>query len=508
MIVKIPSVAGGIVADEVPHELPVGVWSDGLNVRFTDGYVQRTDGHAEILTQPSAAAYHIAPYQTVGKKWWIHATLTAAFADDGTTKTDITGTALTGAAGDKFTSTVIGGVFVINNQVDVPQYWNGDTATNLATLTGWNANWKCKSIRAFKNYLIALNVSKSTTNYPHMVKWSDAAAPGAIPASWDETDATKDAGERDLAETEDEIVDGYPLGDTFVVYKQRSMYGMQYIGGNSIFRSFRLPGNYGALTQNCVAQTPLGHVVLTPGPDVVIHNGNEPQSILSGKWRKWLRSNIQGDQFSDSFVVAMTNRDEVWVCFTSTGNTSPSRALIWNYKENTFTVRSLPSVTSGAVGFAVTNTDGTWAADVATWAADTTVWNPDDLNAAQRRMLMCTVNSEIFVMDSGDTFDGTAISANVERKGLHFDSPDVVKTVRAVYPRIDGTGTVYIQAGGAMDIEGTYTWSSQVAYTIGTSYKADTFATGRFLALRISSDSTASWRLRSIDLDIVPRGTY
>ena len=236
MIVTIPSTGLGIIADEQPHELPDGAWSTGLNVRFRDGYAQRIKGHSSTLTAPGAAAYHVARYN-IGANW-IHCTLAGAFADNGTTQTDITGSSLTGGADDRFTSCVFGGVYVQSNQKQVPMFWGSNTALNLATLTGWDANDKCEAIRAFKNYLIALNITKTTTNYGSMVKWSDAAAPGTIPAKWVPA-ADNDAGEVDLAETSDVIVDGRALGDTFVIYKSASMYGMQYIGGNDIFRFFR-----------------------------------------------------------------------------------------------------------------------------------------------------------------------------------------------------------------------------------------------------------------------------
>ena len=112
---------------------------------------------------------------------------------------------------------------------------------------------------------IALNITKTATNYPHMVKWSDAAVPGAIPASWDETSVTGDAGELDIAETSDVIVDGLPLGDAFIIYKERSAYSMTFIGQPSVFRFQRLPNCDGMLARGCAAMTPLGHVVLTSG---------------------------------------------------------------------------------------------------------------------------------------------------------------------------------------------------------------------------------------------------
>ena len=77
-------------------------------------------------------------------------------------------------------------------------------------------------------------------------------------------------------------------------------------------------------------------------------------------------------------------------------------------------------------------------------------------------------------------------------------------------PRIDGTAgnTVYVQAGASMDVEGPYTWSDAVEYTVGTTRKADTFASGRFLAYRIYSASAFAWRVRSVDMDIVVQGMH
>jgi hypothetical protein len=57
-------------------------------------------------------------------------------------------------------------------------------------------------------------------------------------------------------------------------------------------------------------------------------------------------------------------------------------------------------------------------------------------------------------------------------------------------------------------VEVAPTWSSPVTYTIGSTRKADAFATGRFLSLRIKSTAGFAWRLKGIDLDVVKRGAY
>ena len=93
--------------------------------------------------------------------------------------------------------------------------------------------------------------------------------------------AALDAGEQDLAETPALLVDCLPLGDVNIIYKERSMYAMTYVGAPYIFRFQRLPGESGMLARGCAVNTPLGHVVLTAG-DVVLNNGSGVQSIANG----------------------------------------------------------------------------------------------------------------------------------------------------------------------------------------------------------------------------------
>lgn len=498
----------GLNFDEAPHELPDGAFSAGLNVRFADGWARRFEGHSSALRAPLAAAYHVANYPTATTNYWIHSTLTGAYADDGTTQTDITGTALSGAAGDRFTSCVLGGVYVQNNAVQVPMYWGGDTALNLATVTGWDATWRCKSLRSFKVYLLGLNITKGASNYPSMVKWSHAAEPGSLPTSWDEADATKDAGEQDLSETPDKVVDGLALGDSFIVYKERSAFGMQLTSDNNIFRFFRLPGDHGMLTQNCAVQFPGGHVVLGAS-DVVTHSGGEPTSILRGRMRKWLFSRIDGANFGRSFLAANHARSEVWICYPTNGQAACNEALVWNYSDNTFGIRELPNVTASAFGPLATSAVETWAADTEAWADDDTTWDQSSVSAADRRVLMSSTAPGLYLMDQSSKFAGTAFTSRIERTGMAFGDPSVTKLVKAIYPRIDApTGSiVYIQVGGCQDAEQGVAWSAPVAYTVGVSYRVDTFATGRFMGYRVYSDA-ARWRVKSMDFDVVPMGRY
>lgn len=503
-IITLP-VGGGIVADEVSHELAENVCTDGNNVRFMDGYVRKTEGYAATLTTPVVVPYHIANLQNSGNNYWVHVGLTSAYSDNGITQTNITGTALTGTANQKITSCVLGGVLIINNQADRPKYWAG--SGNLANLTGWTSTHRCKALRSFKNYLIALNITKGSNNYASMVKWSHAAAPGFIPDSWDENDTTRDAGELDVAETDDEIVDGLALGNTFIIYKQRSCYGMQYLGNNSIFRVFKLPGGFGALTQNCVADTPNGHVVLTNGPDVIRHYANEPQSIIQGKWRKWLADNIDPSSYYNSFVACNRDKSEVWVCIPTTGNTYPNVALIWNWNDDTWTKISIPNLTHAHFGTYLQSEVSFDYENVLTF--DT--WEePFESIDVSTRLLASSADQKLYLMDEGDTADGSNFTATFSRVGLSFGDPDTRKLHRGVTLRVDADAGTSLTVEGASsdDIEGPYSYASGVTYTVGTSRKADFMVSGRFVGYRVTSTGAGQWRIKSVGNDIKPQGNF
>lgn len=508
-IIRIPATGTvGIVADEAPQELPDGAWSSGNNVKFAHGYATRIGGHKQVLTNPGAAAYHVANYRSAATDYWVHATLTGVFADDGTTQTDISGTALTGDADDPFTSCVLGGVFYLNNYADVPVYWGGGVADNCAVLPDWDSGWRCKALRSFKANLLALNVTKGADQYPSMVKWSDSTEPGAVPLSWDETDATGDARELDLAETSDRIVDGLALGDVFVIYKDASMWGLQATGGNDVFRYFRLPGDHGALSQNCVANFPGGHVVLTAS-DLVTHQGAGATSIIDGRMRRWLFSRLDGSTFRRSFLVHNQAQSEVWTCFPTGGSAACNTALIWNYAGNTFGIRELPDLTAAAIGPLEVGSAAAWDDDTEAWDADSTTWNQLDVSQADKRLIGSSTASRLYLLDQTATFNGTSFEARFERTGLAFGDPERVKLVRALYPRIESSAgtTVYIQLGASMDAEQSPIWSTPVAYNVGSSFKADTFAQGRLLALRVYG-SSGNWRIKSVDADVILKGNY
>lgn len=586
-IIKVNDVSQGVNLDLSPEELQAGWWSNAANMRFVNGYATRFKGMAQTFGTPSITPYWIAPYQTPTSRFWIHAGAGQVFADDGTTRTEITRLAalqvssitfatttatltttsahglttgntvtiygavpaiynstytvtvtsttaftytvastpsgnatvpgwvikpgaavsnFTGTQDDRWTGGAFSGNLVLNNGVDLPQYWDG-TAAKLRNLTGWNPAWKCDVMVPFKQYLVSLGITKSGAKYPHMVKWSAAALPGAIPTSWDETDVTRDAGELDLAETPDLLVDALPLGDMLIVYKERSMYALRFIGQPFIFQVQRLPGDVGMMARGCGANTPLGHVVLTSG-DVVLVTPQGPQSIADGKVRRFIFNNIDANNFRRAFVCTNPQKFEVLVCFPVNGSAYCNMAAVWNWATQTWGLRDLPNATYGASGQISNSVSTTWATDTETWALDATTWNENEYAPGEARLMFSTPTA-IRAFDVGTSDDGsTQITGSLERVGMYFDDASTVKLLRGIRPRIDAPNgaQVTVQAGAAMTPDSAPIWSDPVTFTAGSDFKADTFSQGRYLAIRLSCNRP--WRIRSLDLDIVPTGSY
>lgn len=499
----------GVIKDLEAQEIPGNAWSDGANVRFRNNAMERMKGEQKVFASPSVVPYWLQPYYANSKRYWIHAGLTKVFADEGTTRTEITPTtAPTGGVDDRWTGGVLNGVLVANNGKDAPMYWGGTGV--LTALPGWNASWRAASVRPFKNVLCALDVTKTAKRYAHMVKWSVPAVPGAVPDSWDETDKTKLAGELELAEEPSLLVDQLPMGDVNVIYKENSMYAMRATGGMDVFSFQRLPGSVGALARGCMVNTPIGHIVLTHG-DVIVHNGQGPKSIINGSLRRWLFQTIDSTNRKRAFLVSNPPAKEVWICFPDLGSEVCTQAAVWNWEDSTWSIRNLRNVTYGATGQFDGTVSKSWDAQNYAWQDASFAWNEDELSAAQERLLLSST-SMISAADVTGTIDGQAYTSFVEQVGLTFGAPDKVKIARGLRFRATAAqGTrIQFQIGCRMSPEQEMEWSAPVVYTVGSDAynRVDTFASGRFLGLRIMSLDNQPWRFTSFDWDVIGGGDY
>lgn len=344
----------GIVRDIPPQRLPKGSFSDGKNYRFGQRGAEPHAGDRGVLSEASITPLWLYPFPPITNPRWVYANLTEAWVVEGSTHTEITRTAsdYNGSAQERWNATVLNGIGVLNNAVDVPQAWTDfEPTTKLVDLANWPATHRAKVIRSFRNFLVALYVTESSVDKPYRVLWSSAAAPGTIPGSWDVTDPAEEANQIDLAETDDYLVDCLPLGDINIVYKENSTWGMAFIGAPNYFRFWNILPNHGLLHRDCATRIPRGHVVATQD-DLIVHSGQigDYNSILDRKSRAAIFNNIDPTNFRNCFIFTDVALSEVWFCYPEVGETYASKAVIWDWRTNSIGERALTPTPFASVG--------------------------------------------------------------------------------------------------------------------------------------------------------------
>jgi len=258
---------------------------------------------------------------------------------------------------------------------------------------------------------------------PLLIKWSSAAPIAGVPAYWDAAPAASDSGEYALSETQDFLIDCLPLGDVNVIYKEKTSFGMQYIGLPQVFRFWKLFGKDdtggGILTRNCAVEVKRKHLVATQG-DLVLHDGNTWESILTDRLRKKIfETDIDSTYYDRSFMVVNSSRNEVWFCFAAAGATFPNIALVWNWKDNACGFRDIPLAAFAAAGVIDPGTNTSWDADSGSWDSDASIWDQREYNPIKREVMLAVPGvSKLYQANSTDQFAGSNYAAYIERTGL------------------------------------------------------------------------------------------
>ena len=152
---------------------------------------------------------------------------------------------------------------------------------------------------------------------------------------------------------------------------------------------------------------------------------------------------------------------------------------------------------------------GDWDTDGGTWDTDTTEWGEVAGKPKERRLVIpATASNKLYADGKGATDDGTAFMAYVERLGLDMGMPDKIKHIYRFRPYIKGSGSVSITLYGEEDPESGYTQYGPYTYTIGSTYKIDCRASGRFIGVRIESEADSEWEVSSYHMDYQVSGDY
>lgn len=492
----------GIIKDVEAHELPAQAWTDGAYIKFRDGKAIRRAGSQQRFPGYLGRPYWLMFTYTPTNAYWMYSDETQMYATDGAVHANITHTSGVYSTINRdrlWVGGILKGIPVITNGVEVPQAWTNIGLSNpLVDLPNWPGTHQADIIKPYKDFLIALSLTKSGIKYPQMILWSHPADPGSLPISWDIADPTKLAGEVEIGdEFAGGIRDALALRDIFVIYKDNSIWGMQFIGGNDVFRQYQILGGIGILGAHCVCTVNKGtQHFFASSDDLIVFDGQNTSSVLDKRMKQWLADNIDPGVGSRAFVYSLERNNEAWFCFPMTDSEFANQAIVWNWVENTVTLRPMQAASAASLGSGDTTSDP-WDLDPEVWDSDSTPWDVLKFRVNQLNALIASPgadlpSSNIYQVDATNQVLGNDYTAYIERTDIPFagltpdGSPKADFSMRKIgtriWPRVKG-GPCQIKVGSHEDMEQPVDWEPAQTFTPGVDRYLDFTANGLLLAV-------------------------
>lgn len=524
----------GVISDASPYNIPLNGYSYAMNVRFDEGKVRRSPIFRTVkdnLGFSPRHSYGVTPntgYDTVllvSDSYQIKEYTSGSISDRSG--------AITGTSDPRpFTGTSLADVVYINRPDRVPVY-RLPSGTNFADLPNWDANWRAASLRSYGDFLVALNITESSTSFPNRIRFSNTVTANNYPDSWDASDTTKSAGFNDLVQMQTEIVDGATLGSNFIIYSSDQVWQMEFVGGTFIFNFRKLFTDAGLINQNCAVEVEGKHYVFGP-KDIYVHDGTSKQSICDERVKNFVYTGLNNQNADRCFVLHNSNLNEIYFCYQSGDQhvsfpnaTRCNRAAVYNYRNDTWTFMDLPNVSSGTI--ANVNSVSTYAnAGSLTYGLVGGSYYDQEDNYDTHILMVGEDNTadsissdKLYGVDLADDgkmafqLDTEATKPPLlERVGLDLDEAGSAASnymvVNRIYPQADTqntTDTTITFQFGASDIpRATPVYGAAAVFDIATDHKIDSRAAGRYLSYKITVNDNKDFELSGFDLDVVPTG--
>ena len=381
------------------------------------------------------------------------------------------------------------------------------TALGVANKSG--QTWKSKGlsakiVRSHKNFLFALNLRQSITVLATSYRWSHPADINGLPYTWDETDLSAIAGIASVGGDMGDLVDGMTLRDNFILYSQRGISVLSYVGGEFVWARSVLTTSYGLLAKNCVVESKGYHYFLSNG-DILKTDGNSIVSVLHNQMQTQLAGNINPTYYMNSFAYSNPITEEIWFCIPQSGHTLPNIAFVINTQDDLVSMRSIPSTTTGLAFGPNLQAPTLWSSVLGSWNENAKNWAYDPTSIFSRTIVSTNnVTSAIVSLELDDAT--TTQNTLLERLSFPLEGHETVTTTQSVFPHIISQSPVMIQLGSQQFVAGSIAWKAPVSFDPNTMRKVDIRTTGKLLSWRIYSTGKLPFTLTGLDIQYVVNG--
>jgi len=316
-----------------------------------------------------------------------------------------------------------GGSAIFTNGVDQMFSWNGVSCSAMTT-----APTGAACIRSYKNYLFAGNAeSPAGTRQQSRLYWSDPGDAHTWPAS-NYLDLDADDG--------DYIVGMEILGNELIVFKERKIYAVTYVGGIYEFYSEARMSGVGCGAQGSIV--PIFSELLFYGIESYYSfNGRDVES-LSDKLKDIVTYAIQPSYRTTIRGITYEEKDQIWWLVpidatTASGNT---HVMVLDYSRDGWTIFTN---TAACLGWYNQTSDLTFGDLAAAYSAYNTAWG--DRLFLSNAALIAAGSPNGYILDCGTA--GVAADLGVSYEGfwrsrwIDFGMPDINKRITRITVYID-----------------------------------------------------------------------
>ncbi|MFW9872321.1 MAG: hypothetical protein ACFFG0_04400 [Candidatus Thorarchaeota archaeon] len=312
----------------------------------------------------------------------------------------------TGDAEDLFWTTNWGDKIYFTNNVDRIKTWDGSSlATPTFDIDGDASNEvdTCLCILPFKERLLLFRTTEDGTVYRQRVRWSGINDP----TSWDDT--ITGAGGYIDAPTDESIISVETVDDGVAIRFTNSWWVLRFTGDIDVPFLFDKIGStipeckstHSIFSNNGVVFTHgFSQIVGTNGSNLMIIDQQVPDVSLKVDQEK---NHILYSQKYEEY-------EQIWIAYTKVDSTTNDRILVYNYRENTWSIYDHPLT---CMGITKTLNDTTWDSESRTWNEITEAWDDFALQASFPIVLGGKSNGLVVRMQHGSVDEGSDIDFDI-----------------------------------------------------------------------------------------------
>lgn len=299
---------------------------------------------------------------------------------------------------------------IFTNGIDNVKRYDGTDCIDVPNLPS-AGNTQCRLVGVLENHLILAHTVEGGTRYPQRVRRSDTADP----TNW----TTGNAGYTDLYDSEDWLVALSYLGPYMILYRERSIVRVEYIGSVDVLFDFEYTASgEGAVSQDSVIDLGDHHIFMGNANFYEYRGGYDYSSVGDNIYD--LVFSTLGDlspsykQRSFGFFVEELN--ELWFFYATSGNTIPNKLLRYNTTNKNWFTRNFSDSFVGFGLYQSTN-DRTWNDLVGDWTAQNWSWDSRQLLANSPTTHLCSTDLQVYEYNYSEVTDnGVAIDYLLETK--------------------------------------------------------------------------------------------